>query len=147
MKPARSSTKARRPYRKSGYHATKAALSKRGLSALDGRSALARTVRDWRADVASDLGGEETLSRAQRTLLDLASQDVVLVSLADAWMRENSNALINRKRRAFAPLVEQQLKVATHLRGLLVDLGLRRVPKELPTLGEVFGAPVKGAAA
>ena len=146
MKPAASSQKGRRPYAKSGVHAAKAALSRKGLAAIDGRSALARTVRDWRAEVEADLGGEETLSRAQRTLLDLAAQDLVLFCLADAWLRQNSNALINRKRRAFAPLVEQQLKVATHLRGLLVDLGLKRVPKDLPSLGDVFGATKADAA-
>lgn len=48
-------TVAKRPraYRISGFHRMERKLSKGGLSALDGRSAIARSVRDWRAAVAS----------------------------------------------------------------------------------------------
>lgn len=138
MKAAGSSSKRRRAYRKSGFHATKAALSRRGLSALDGRSAIARAVRDWRASVASDLGGEDLLSRAQQTLLDVAAQDVVLLTVADSWLREISSGIINRRKRAFVPLVEQRLRVASHLAGLLETLGLKRVAKEVPTLRELL---------
>lgn len=136
MKPPRSRLKGRRAYRKSGFHRMNTAMSQRGLSALDGRSAIARAVRDWRAAVASDLGGQDVLSQAQRTLLDVAAQDVVLLSVADTWLRENASGIINRRRRAFVPLVEQRLRVASHLAGLLETLGLKRVAKPVPSLGE-----------
>ena len=57
MKPPASRSKRHRAYRKTGFHGIETARSKGGLSALDGRSALARAVRDWRAAVAADLGG------------------------------------------------------------------------------------------
>lgn len=128
MKPAGSTAKARRGYRKSGIHSAEKALSRRGLSALDGPSAIARAVRDWRTAVAGDLGGPEVLSQAQRTLLNVAAQDVVLLSVADSWLRENAHGIINRCRRAFVPLVEQRLRVASHLAELLKTLGLKRTP-------------------
>ena len=127
-----------RAYRKSGFHGTQRALSKGGISALDGRSAIARAVRDWRASVAGDLGGEEVLSQQQRTLLDVAAQDVVLLSVADGWLRENAEKIVNKRRRALVPLVEQRLKVASHLTGLLKDLGLERRAKALPGLRELM---------
>jgi len=139
MKAPQPPTKRPRAYRKSGFHGTQRALSKRGISALDGRSAIARAVRDWRASVAGDLGGEEVLSQQQRTLLDVAAQDVVLLSVADAWLRENAEKIVNKRRRALVPLVEQRLKVASHLTGLLKDLGLERKAKPLPGLAEYMG--------
>lgn len=136
MKPTAKPSKRPRPYRKSGLHAAKAALSKRGLSALDGRSAIARAVRAWWAAVASDLGGEAELSQQQRTLLDVAAQDVVLLQVADSWLQEHAGSVVNKRRRAFVPLVEQRLRVAAHLAGLLKDLGLERKAKPVPTLAE-----------
>jgi hypothetical protein len=140
MKPSGSPLKRRRAYRKSGFHTTKAALSRRGISALDGRSAIARAVKDWRAAVAVDLGGEAVLSRAELTLLDIAAQDIVLLSVADSWLRENAAGIINRRRRAFVPLVEQRLKVATHLAGLLETLGLKRAVKDVPSLAQLLAS-------
>lgn len=145
MKPAAKPSKRPRPYRKSGVFAAKAALSKRGLSALDGRSAIARAVRAWQQAVAADLGGEAMLSQQQRTLLDVAAQDVVLLQVADSWLREHSGAVINKRRRAFVPLVEQRLRVAAHLAGLLKDLGLDRKAKPVPTLQEYFSKRSNGA--
>ena len=136
MKPARTPQKRPRKYQKHGLHGAQRALSKRGISALDGRSAIARAVRDWRAAVASDLGGDELLSQQQRTLLDVAAQDVVLLTVADGWLRENAEKIVNRRRRALVPLVEQRLKVASHLTGLLKDLGLERKAKVIPSLVE-----------
>jgi hypothetical protein len=141
----KSAPRQRRAYRKSGFHGTAAALSRSGLSALDGRSALARAVRDWKAAVAEDLGGDVTLSQAQRTLLEAAAVDVVLLGVADAWLRENASSVVNKRKRAFVPLVEQRLRVATHLAGLLETLGLKRVPKPVPTLGELMSDGGQGA--
>jgi hypothetical protein len=132
--------KSRRAYRKSGFHGTSTALSRSGLSALDGRSALARSVRDWKAAVAEDLGGEAVLSQAQRTLLEAAAVDVVLLNVADTWLRENASSVVNKRKRAFVPLVEQRLRVATHLAGLLETLGLKRVVRDVPRLSEYLAS-------
>jgi hypothetical protein len=138
MKPVLRHRKGRRAYRMTGFHAQVKALSRRGLSALDGRSALARAVRDWRAAVMVDLGGEADLSQAERTLLDVAAQDVVLLAVADGWLRENAAGVVNRRKRAFVPLVEQRLRVATHLADQLKLLGLRRRAKPVPSLREIL---------
>lgn len=125
-----------RKYRLSGFHAAKGAMSKGGISTIDGRSVLARQVRDWRAAVASDLGGLDVLSQQQRTLLDLAAQDVVLLSVADGWLRENAPLVVNKRRRSLAPIVLERLRVAAHLSDTLKLLGLERVKRPVPTLRE-----------
>jgi hypothetical protein len=111
----------RRAYRKSGFHALVAATSRNGLSALAGRSSAARAIKLWQAQIAADLG--EDLSAQQRTLLDVAAVDMALLAIADAWLKENADALIDRRRRTFVPLVAERLRVASHLANLLKTLG------------------------
>ena len=127
MTPPESKPKRRRPYRKSGFHSSATALSTRGLSALDGRSAEARSLRDWKAQIAADLGDD--LSGQELTLLDAAALDMALLALADAWLQENAAVVINKRKRCFVPLVAERLRVASHLAELLSKLGLKRRAK------------------
>jgi hypothetical protein len=136
MKAAPPRQMARRAYRKSGFHALVRATSRAGLSALDGRSSAARAIKLWKAQVSADLG--DNLSAQERTLLDVAAVDMVLLAVADAWLRENAAKVVNKRRRAFVSLVEQRLRVATHLADQLRLLGLKRVPKPLPSLSELL---------
>lgn len=124
-----------RAYRLSGFHGMQAALTKRGISALDGRSASARHVARWKADVTADLGGD--LSTAKRTLLEVAAMDVALLAVADSWLREHAAGVINRKRKTFVPLVTERLRVAAHLADVLKLLGLERKAREVPSLDEL----------
>lgn len=123
-----------RAYRLSGFHGMQAALTKRGISALDGRSASARHVARWKADVTADLGGD--LSTAKRTLLEVAAMDVALLAVADSWLREHAAGVINRKRKTFVPLVTERLRVAAHLADVLKLLGLERRAKVVGTLDD-----------
>jgi hypothetical protein len=110
------------------------ALSRRGLSALDGRSAGARALKVWKAQVAADLGDD--LSAQERTLLDVAAVDMALLAVADSWLRENAVRIVNRRKRTLVPLVAERLRVASHLVELLKALGLKRVAKRVPSLRE-----------
>jgi hypothetical protein len=51
---------------------------------LDGRSALAVAVRQWKGDIRRDLGGD--LTRAQETVLKAAAQAWVILSSLDDWI-------------------------------------------------------------
>ena len=134
MKPAKQRQKRPRGYRKAGFHRLIAALSQGGLSALDGRSAASKAITRWKAEVAADLAYD--LSTAERTLLEVAAGDVALLTVADAWLRENSSQVINRRRKTFVPLVTERLRVAAHLKEVLVTLGLKRQAKPVPQLSE-----------
>src|SRR5262245_31228771 len=99
--------RSRRPYRMSGFHAMVAATSHAGLSALDGRSSAARAIRQWQAQVSADLGDD--LSAQERTLLDVAAVDMAVLAVADSWLKTNAAAVVNRRRKAFVPLVAERL--------------------------------------
>jgi hypothetical protein len=131
--------KRRRPYRHSGFHALVAATKRDGVSAMDGRSTTARALKLWKTQVAADLGDD--LSAQQRTLLDVAAVDMALLSVADAFLRENAGQLVNRKRKTFVPLVAERLRVATHLADVLRTLGIARVPKPSKSLAEILAGP------
>jgi hypothetical protein len=134
MKASPSRPKARRQYRVSGFHALVAAVQRDGLSALDGRSSEARAIRLWKAQVSADLGDD--LSAQELTLLDVAAVDMALLSVADAWLKENAGHVVNRRKKTFVPLVAERLRVASHLAELLKALGIKRRPKPAPTLAE-----------
>jgi hypothetical protein len=58
------------------------------LDAIDGRSALGRALREYRADLVRDLGGEENLSTAELHLVDLAVRDRLFLDSLDAALAE-----------------------------------------------------------
>jgi hypothetical protein len=60
----------------------------------------------------------------------------VLLAVADGWLQEHARKVVNRRKRAFVPLVEQRLRVASHLAGVLAQLGLERRVRELPSLSQ-----------
>jgi len=125
-----SKPKRRRAYRKSGFHAMAASLSRDGLSALDRRSTQARAIKVWKAQVSADLGDD--LSAQELTLLEVAAVDMALLTVADTWLRENAAGVINKRKRTFVPLVRERLAVASHLAELLRVLGTKR--RARPTL-------------
>jgi len=102
------------------------ALTKAGLSALDGRSKQAQAAKRWKAAIARDLGGQEALSQAQRTILDLACTDAILVDEADSWLREAGGRVLNRRSGKLRPIVEQRARLAKALVEKLTILGLER---------------------
>ena len=112
------------------------ALTRGGLSALDGRSAAARSLKTWKAQVSADLGND--LSAQEQTLLHVAAMDIALLIVADAWLRENAESVVNRRRKTFVPLVRERLTVASHLTETLKHLGLKRVPRPVLSLAEVL---------
>lgn len=61
-KPGRSGSSGNKNARTHGMYSLKRAVQERGLEAIDGRSALGRALREYRADLVRDLGGEANLS-------------------------------------------------------------------------------------
>ncbi len=140
-----SRSRRRRAYRKSGFHAMAASLSRDGLSALDGRSTQARAIKVWKAQVSADLGDD--LSAQELTLLEVAAVDMALLTVADTWLRENAAGVINKRKRTFVPLVKERLAVASHLAELLRVLGTKRRARPLPSLRAELVQPHRPPAA
>jgi len=102
---------------------------------LDGRSAVA--VRQFKADVTADLGGD--LSRAQQTILEDAAQSwVIRQSLDDFIARQPS---LVTKKRTLLPIVGERMRFAEHLAKQLDRLGLERKAKAVRDVRQLAGLP------
>jgi hypothetical protein len=103
---------------------------------LDGRTALAVAVRQFKADVRRDLGGD--LTTAQETILEAAAQKwVIASSLADYIARQPS--LVTRKRTVI-PVVMQFMQVSESLERTLERLGLDRKAAEPMSLQDYLAS-------
>jgi hypothetical protein len=134
-KPGRSGPPGNQNARTHGMYSLQRAVRERGLDAIDGRSALGRALREYRADLIRDLGGEPNLSTAQLHLVDLAVRDRLLLDSIDAALAERP--LVNRKRGTVAPAVEARFRMADSATRRLVALGLKRV-KRRKTVQEIM---------
>jgi hypothetical protein len=123
----------KRRYQTHGVTALAKALSRQGLRALDGRSALARHVRDFCAGVVADRGGQDALSTGQHKLVEVVGQDVALLAVADAYLSQQGAQVIDKRHRRFIALVEQRQRIASHLVDVLGKIGLDR--RARPVIG------------
>ena len=123
--------KPRRAYTRHGLTPLLKAVSKRGLNAVDGRSALAIAARDWRAGLIADRGGPDEISTATKALIELAVRQWLIVESIDGWLFQQPS-LINRRSRVLYPVVVQRQAASDALARLLGQLGLeRRQAKEV----------------
>jgi hypothetical protein len=126
-KPGRSGPPGNKNARTHGMYALKRAVQERGLDAIDGRSALGRALREYRADLVRDLGGEENLSAAEIHLVDLAVRDRLFLDSLDAALAERP--LLNRKKGSVAPALEARFRMSDSATRRLQALGLKRVKR------------------
>jgi hypothetical protein len=103
---------------------------------LDGRSTVAVAVRNWKADLRRDLGGD--LTRAQETILEAAAQAWVILSSLDDWIARQPS-LVTRKR-TLLPVVRDRMQVADSLARHLERLGLERKAQPVADLGTYIAA-------
>src|SRR5262249_21672308 len=82
--------------RKHGLWGARAALSEWGQAAIDKRSAVGRTLTEWRAQIVTDLGGSENLSAQQHTVLDIVVRTKLLLDGIDGFILERG-AIVNRR--------------------------------------------------
>jgi hypothetical protein len=101
---------------------------------LDGRSAVAVAVRNWKADVRRDLGSD--LTRAQETVLEAAAQAWVILSSLDDWIARQPS-LVTRKRQLL-PVVRDRMQVADSLARQLERLGLERRSKDAEAVDTIL---------
>jgi hypothetical protein len=118
-------------------HTMRRALTKLTTRHLDGRSAVAVAVRQFKADVTADLGGD--LSRAQATILEDAAQSWIIRQALDDWIARQPSLVT--KKRTLLPIVGERLKVAEHLAKQLDRLGLERRAKAVQDVRQLAGLP------
>ena len=151
MNPAGANRSPRRIYTKSGLYRLKAAVSELGSRAVDRRTTVGRALAAWRRDLIADLGGTQDLSTQRQALVDLVVREKLLLDSIDAYLLELGGGIINRRRRALAPVVRERSQLADSLTRRLQALGLDRRVTEAPDLGRYlaqrYGAPEDSGAA
>ena len=110
---------------------------------LDGRSAVARALKDITADIRRDLGDD--LTRAQELILEDAAQSWVIRQSLDDWISRQPT-LVTRKRQ-LVPVVKDRMQVAEHLAKQLDRLGLERKAKPIESLASYIRRKDAAAAA
>jgi hypothetical protein len=101
------------------------------LPGIDGRSAWMRRCKDIIAAHVSDLGGEDNISAAERSIIRRAS--VMTVEL------ERLEAKFAAAGEASERNLDLYIRAAGNLRRLLETIGLQRRPREVgPTLGDLL---------
>lgn len=91
-------------------------------------------------NIASALGGYAALTPQQKVLLDLLGMDLVLLCIARGFFLEDPSHILNRRKRAFTPLVGEQLRVSAHLQSVLMALGLERKPQVIESLASIIAS-------
>jgi hypothetical protein len=127
----------RRAYQKHGLHTMKRALVELGSRAIDGRTALAKGMSEWRRDYINDLGGPEAVSTAALTILDKAATTDMLIRSIDAWI-VNQPTIVNKRKRALFPIIMQRQTLVDSLVRLLSQLGLERKQKPAQSIQDLI---------
>ena len=114
----------------------KRALRRLGVRAIDQRTQVGRTLQSWRGDLIADLGGPENLSHQEHALVEQATRMHLIIESVDGWLFNRKGGMINHRKQTLLPIVRERVALVTALRGLLVDLGLKRRSKLILSLEE-----------
>src|SRR5262249_60735165 len=109
-----------------------------GSRALPGpETDVGRELREWRAALVADLGGEDAISTQQRALVEMAVATRLLVSSVDGYLF-SMPALVDRRHRRLWPVVRERQTLVNQLQSILRDLGLEWTcprPANTPDVG------------
>jgi len=101
----------------------------RFLDTLDGRTQTAKVLRQRLAEIQDDIGGEDSLSYAKRSL---ARRAVWL----ESWIETQECKAADGEEVA----IGQQVQAVNSLIGLYRTLGLERVARDIPSLRDYMEA-------
>ena len=118
------------PRVKHGLTSLKQAVKGLGGRVIDRRTSLGKSLARWRTDVLTDLGGAESVSKQQETIVDLAVKTKLMLDSVDAWILTRPS-LINHRRRSVFPVVRERMQLADGLAKYMAMLGLERRERNL----------------
>ncbi len=117
----------KRGYQKHRLYSAKRVLREYGSRAIDKRTKAGKAIAQWIDDVIDDLGGEETITTAQRTIVERAAVKRLLVHGVESYLAEQGpRAVINKRDRKLHRVVSDYLKLSESLTRDLTTLGLER---------------------
>jgi hypothetical protein len=133
---ATKSTKRR--YVKTGFHGTKRALARSGLTVIDGRSPVGRQIARARTALEDHLGGAGAVSVTQSRVIEAVLTLDVLIDTACGALQKLGP--VDRRAGALRPLARELAGLIGQRHALLRDLGFKRAPREVPSLAAYLEA-------
>jgi len=113
-------------------------LLKADYKELDGRCTPVAAMKQYQTDLLSSLGGRDTLSAQEITLVEMCSRDWLMLQSIDAYLLQAS--LFNKRKRTAYPLTIQRQTIADGLTRRLLALGLTKRARSVQTLTELLNA-------
>jgi hypothetical protein len=107
----------------------------RGDAWIDSLGKTGVVLREWRAAIVADLGGEETISAQERVIVEAATRTFLLLESVDRYLLALPS-LVNRRRKQLYQVVMQRQQLADSLARNMLQLGLRRRARQVPQLNE-----------
>jgi hypothetical protein len=93
---------------------------------LDQRTKVAREMTEWYEGLVRDLGGRDSLSVAQLTMVELAARQKVLLDGVDGWVFSGDAKVVQKNQRKLYPIVIERQRMVEALVKILKELGLER---------------------
>ena len=137
--PTKPRKRGHRPRQTHGLKALKRTVKVLGSRVIDKRTTLGKALAKWRADLLEDLGGKETISTQQESLVDLCVRSKLMIDSIDCWLL-SQKSLVNMRKRSLYPVVRERVQLADSLARYLGQLGLERKAKTVPPLHEYLVA-------
>jgi hypothetical protein len=82
---------------------------------LDSMGIVGATIREWRDNVIADLGGPETVSTAERTIIDACARSYLLLHSVDRYLLSLPTP-VDQRRRAVVNALVQREQIVGHSR-------------------------------
>jgi hypothetical protein len=114
-------------------------VASRGAKVIDRRTHIGRELMRWRGEVEQDLGGPESLSAQQHTVLDIAMRTKLVLDSTDYWLVKQAS-LVDKRHKQLFPIVQQRAALADSLLRQLSALGLGRKAKHVQSLSDYLAA-------
>lgn len=129
----------KRPYQRHGLTTLQAALKSASNESdwIDRLGSVGAELRQWRAGLIADLGGDSEISAMERSIVDLATQTYVMLSSVDRFLIEQPS-LVNKSRRSLFPVVQQRQALADALARYMAQLGLKKRSRPVNTLAQLL---------
>ena len=122
-----------------GLGMVKAKVMLLGLASVDRRTAAAQSLIAWKSELLRDLGGIENISAQRMALIEMATRTRLVVDHVDHWILAQ-HSLINKRKKALLPVLQQRQALVDSLARLLNQIGLDRQEKPVPSLAEYLAS-------
>ena len=102
---------------------------------LDALGEVGEALREWRAAIVTDLGGEESLSAMELAIVDTIVRSHLILCSVDRYLL-SIPSVVNRQKHELFAVVLQRDTLANSIARNLERLGLERRAKALPSIQE-----------